>query len=263
MATTTRAPRRAREELRELVVDAGMAILAEEGLRTGADLTFKRVFARVEADTGVRLTNASVIRRVWVDQADFQSEIMARVVAGTNEAGQLAAAHGLLEPLMDTFDVSTPEARWAGLVEIVRLGGAVAIETRVGTRDWELWVGVWVVTVTNPGAKVDGKLRQALSEGLEETGEAWDQLFAAMHRQLGLRLRPGLTLRQLTESTGALAAGFSLRQASRDEPQVYQRPTGPGGELQEWTLLGIGLEALALQFLELDPDWEPPADAGS
>jgi len=258
MVTTTRAPRRAREELRELVVAAGMAILSEEGLRTGADLTFKRVFARVEADTGIRLTNASVIRRVWVDQADFQSEIMARVVAGANEVGQLGAALDLLAPLLVTFDLSTPEARWAALIEITRLAGDVAIRSRVGTRNWELWVGVWVVTVTNPGNKSDRKLRQALADGLEETGEAWDQLFDAIMGRLGLRLRPYLTLRQLTESTGAMAAGYALRQASHDEPQVFRRPTGPGGELQEWTLLGIGLEALGSQFLEIDPDWEPP-----
>jgi hypothetical protein len=259
MVTTTRAPRRAREELRELVVAAGMAILAEEGLRTGADLTFKRVFARVEADTGIRLTNASVIRRVWIDQADFQSEIMARVVAGTNEVGQLGAALDLLAPLLVTFDLTTPGSRWAALVEITRLAGEVAIRSRVGTRNWELWVGVWVVTVTNPGNKSDPKLRQALADGLEETGEAWDQLFEAIMDRLGLRLRQGLTLRQLTESTGAMAAGYALRQASRDEAQVFGRPTGPDGELQEWTLLGIGLEALAAQFLEIDPEWESPA----
>ena len=259
MVTTTRAPRRAREELRELVVAAGMAILAEEGLRTGADLTFKRVFARVEADTGIRLTNASVIRRVWIDQADFQSEIMARVVAGTNEVGQLGAALDLLAPLLVTFDLTTPGSRWAALVEITRLAGEVAIRSRVGTRNWELWVGVWVVTVTNPGNKSDPKLRQALADGLEETGEAWDQLFEAIMDRLGLRLRQGLTLRQLTESTGAMAAGYALRQASRDESQVFGRPTGPDGELQEWTLLGIGLEALAAQFLEIDPEWESPA----
>jgi hypothetical protein len=259
MVTTTRAPRRAREELRELVVAAGMAILAEEGLRTGADLTFKRVFARVEADTGIRLTNASVIRRVWIDQADFQSEIMARVVAGTNEVGQLGAALDLLAPLLVTFDLTTPGSRWAALVEITRLAGEVAIRSRVGTRNWELWVGVWVVTVTNPGNKSDPKLRQALADGLEETGEAWDQLFEAIMDRLGRRLRQGLTLRQLTESTGAMAAGYALRQASRDEAQVFGRPTGPDGELQEWTLLGIGLEALAAQFLEIDPEWESPA----
>ena len=180
--------RRSRDELRELLLSAGMAVLEEDGLRTGADLTFKRVLARVEADTGIRVTNASIIRRVWADQAEFQSDLMAEVVADVNEAGQLEAAHELLGPLMDSFDVSTPVARWWALLEVARLAGEVAIDSRVGTRNWELWVGVWVVTVTNPATKGDSRLRNALARGLAETGEAWDQLFTTVMRALG---RPG------------------------------------------------------------------------
>ncbi len=48
-----------REELRELLMSAGRSILYEEGLGTGAEtLTFKRVFDRVESESGIRLTNA-------------------------------------------------------------------------------------------------------------------------------------------------------------------------------------------------------------
>jgi hypothetical protein len=36
------------------------------------------------------------------------------------------------------------------------------------------------------------------------------------------------------------------------------RPTGPGGELQVWTLFGVGLEALVDQFFVLDPDVVAP-----
>ena len=89
------------------------------------------------------------------------------------------------------------------------------------------------------------------------TGAAWDDLSVAIMEHLGFRLKAPFTLRQYTESLGALAAGYTLRQASRDEPQIVQRPTGPNGELQEWTLMGIALEALAGQYLEIDPDWRP------
>ncbi len=249
--------RRSRSELRELLLNAGMAVLEEDGLRTGADLTFKRVLDRVELDTGIRLTNASIIRRVWADQAEFQSDLLAEVVADVNEAGQLAAAHDLLGPLLDSFDISTPETRWRALLEVARLAGALAIDSRVGTRNWELWVGVWVVTVTNPADRHDVTLRKALETGLAETGEGWDQLFTTVMRRLGVRVRPPLTLRQLTESLGAMAAGFALRQASRDERQVVDRPTGPDGELREWTLFGVALEGMAGVFLEIDPDWSP------
>ena len=254
----TRAPRRSRAELRQLVLDAGLAILAEDGLRAGADLTFKRAFERVAADAGVRLTNASIIGRVWEDQAAFQSEVMATVVTDFDEAGKLEASLELLVPLLATFDRSSPEARWESVLEFGRIATEIAMGARVGNRGWELFIGVWVVSVTNPQAKEDRRLRQALTEGMDATGAAWDELVGTVHDHLGVRVREGLTLRQHCESAAAMAAGFALRQASRDEPQVYLMPSGPDGELREWTLFGIALEGLALKYLELVPDWEPP-----
>jgi len=242
-----------------MVMNAALAILHDEGLRTGSEITFKRVFDRVEADTGVRLTNASVIRRVWTDQADFQSDLIARVVADANETGQLIATRDLLIPLLQSWNPITPEDRWGLLSELARLGGDTAMSSRVGTRNWELWVSVWAVSVTNPVNRSDARVRHALTDGLELTAAAWDDLSQTIMDALGFRMREPFTLREHTESLGALAAGFALRQASRDEPQVVKRPTGPGGELQEWTLMGIGLEALAHQYMELDPDWCPPA----
>ena len=71
-----RTPRRSRKELRRLLVEAGTELLLEEGLGTGAEhLTFKRVFERLESTTGVRVTNASVIGRIWDSQDDFQTGI--------------------------------------------------------------------------------------------------------------------------------------------------------------------------------------------
>jgi hypothetical protein len=254
----TKSRRRTRAELRQLMVDTGMAILAEDGLRMGTDLTFKRVFERLAADTGVRLTNASIIRRVWEDQAAYQSDIMATVVTDFDEAGQMDASLELLVPLLASFDRSTPEARWEAVLEFGRIATEIAIAARVGHRGWELFIGVWVVSVTNPQAKEDKELRRALTEGMDATGAAWNRLVGAVHEYLGVRVREGLTLAQHCESAAAMAAGFALRQASRDERQVYMMPTGPGGELREWTLFGIALEGLALKYLELIPDWQPP-----
>ena len=70
---------------------AGLAILHEEGLGIAVrELTFKRVLDRVEADSGIRVTNASVIRRVWEHQADFQSDVLAAVAAAGDSAGERA-----------------------------------------------------------------------------------------------------------------------------------------------------------------------------
>ena len=69
-----------------------------------------------------------------------------------------------------------------------------------------------------------------------------------------------LTVRQFTVSVGALIEGCALRHVGAEDLTLIERPTGPGGVIQEWTLFAVGLEALSHQFFELDPDWVPPAD---
>ena len=74
---------------------------------------------------------------------------------------------------------------------------------------------------------------------------------------LGLRPRAPLTLRQFTVSTGALVEGCALRQVGAEDLDVIERPTGPGGSLQEWTLFAVGLEALATAVLRDRPGLGP------
>ena len=205
----------------------------------------------------MRLTNASVIRRIWSDQSDFQSDLIARVVADVNEAGQLIAARDLLIPLLQGCDLSTPEHRWRSIGELARLGGEGAIGSRVGTRNWELWVGVWVVSVTSPGDRTDARVHQALADGLALTGAAWDDLSEAIMEQLGFRVKEPFTLRQYTDPWAPWPpATHSARPAVTSHRSCNVRPDRTVSS-QEWTLMGIALEALAGQYLEIDPDWRP------
>ena len=75
---------------------------------------------------------------------------------------------------------------------------------------------------------------------------------------LGLRLRPHYTLDQFVLAVVAFSESCSLRQRVSDHIEVLIRPTGPNDEDQEWSLFAFGLEALVHQFLEPDPDFEPP-----
>ena len=62
------------------MVDAGRAIVDEEGIETSSNnLTFKRVFERVERDTGRHLTNASIIKRIWDNQSDYQADVLVAI----------------------------------------------------------------------------------------------------------------------------------------------------------------------------------------
>ncbi len=241
------------------MLESGLAILEEQGLGVGAEeLTFKKVLDRVESVSGVRLTNASVIRRVWENQAEFQDDVLTAVALAGDAGGEMGDTAGALVPLFEAIDLSTPAGRLRGLGEMCRVGGATSLRTLVGSRNWSLWVGVWVLAVTGPQSERGRRIRQALIDGYESTTDQWAELYGSMVAYLGLRVRAPFTLRQFTVSVGALVEGCALRDGARRDTAAILRPTGPDGGMQEWTLFGVGLEALALQYLEPDPDWTGP-----
>jgi hypothetical protein len=242
--------------LRALLLEAGKAIIGQEGLNVGAgDLNFKRVFDHLEATTGVHLTNASVIRRVWDNQEEFQTDVLVAIASTADSTGELDRTVEVLAPMVASFDRSSPDARMASLRELARVGGEASIRTRLETRDWSLWIGVWVLALTTD---LDGHrvpIRRALQEGLGSATDAWETLFAGVCAHLGIRVRAPLTLRQFTSAVSAMVEGSALRQGGDPDLERIMRPTGLSGQPQEWTLLGVCMEALALRFLEIDPDW--------
>ncbi len=258
----TRRTRRSRDELRDLLVGAGRAILEEEGLAVGAgELTFRRVFDHLAETTGVRLTNASVIRRVWENQEHFRADVLESIASKADASGELDRTLGALAPLLDAFDRTSPEARVRSLCELARVGGEASMRARLETRDWSLWVGVWVLALTTTPTGRRRRIRDALTTGLDTAADVWEQLFAGICSHLGLRVRAPLTLHQFTLAVSAMVEGTALRQGGDPELALVERPTGPDGAPQEWTLFGVCMEALALRFLEIDPDWTRDAAA--
>ncbi len=250
-----RQPRRSREDLRSLLLEAAQAILREQGLGVGTDLlTFKRVFDRVERDTGVRLTNASVIRRIWENQADYHTDVLVDI-AGDDGREDLDQTMVMLAPVLGTLDVSTPTHRLASLSELCRIGGAANIQALRQSDNWSLWIGVWALATAGERTEQKRRIQQALLEGYETVTEMYEETYQALLSLLGLRLRSPLTIRQFTVAVGALAEGCTLRNRVDVDMEGIALPTGPGGDVQQWTLFGLGLEALSLRFFELDPDW--------
>lgn len=261
--TAPRQPKLTREELRLLLLDTGRTLLIEEGLGTGVDsLTFKRVFERVEVDTGRRISNASVIRRVWENLADYQADVLV-TIAGQDGLGEFDETFAALEPVFASIDLSSPEARVRSVREVCRVGGAANILALLESPHWSLWIAVWALATAENlrpgGQRLDHQLRirQALLEGYKGTTRLWEDAYRSLVQALGLRPRRPLTVHQFTVTVGALAEGCSLRQRLDPDMDGILRPTGPDGEDQEWSVFAIGLEALQRLYFEPDPDWTP------
>jgi hypothetical protein len=265
--TEMRRPKLSRDELRSLLLETGRTLLMEEGLGVGADtLTFKKVFERVEAETGLRLSNASVIRRVWENQADYQADVLA-TIAAVDGLGEFEKTVEALTPLIVGLDLTTPEARARSLREVCRVGGGANTLMLLESPNWSMWIAVWALATADnlQGQQQIGyqqRIRAALLEGYEGFTRLWEGAYVELAALVGMRVRPPLTVRQLTVAIGALAEGCCLRQHVDPALRGIVRPTGAHGEDQEWTLFAIGMEALLLLFLEPDPDWSPRPEPG-
>lgn len=239
------------------MLDEGRATLLEEGFETGsANLTFKRVFERVERRTGIHLTNASVIRRVWENLADYQADVLVSI-AKDPARSEVGGAVDALGALIADIDVSTPESRACAFQQVCRVGGNASIRSLASSTNWSLWISVVAMADSAPDPDQRRRITAALLEGHTHVNAFWSEQFAALLALLGYRVRAPRTLEDYTVAVTAYSQGCTLRLRITDHLDVMTRPTGPCGEDEEWTLFALGLEALAAAYLEPDPDFVP------
>ena len=147
--------RQPKDELRKLMLETGREILREEGIQTGStNLTFKRVFDRVERDTGRRLTNASVIKRIWQNQADYQADVLV-AIAHDEERPEVADTVAAVQEVLATIDLTTVEGRLAGMSELCRVAGAASRRVMAESTSWPLWVA-WRPSPPRPRTRSSG-----------------------------------------------------------------------------------------------------------
>jgi hypothetical protein len=245
--------------LRSLLLEAGREILHQEGVETGSNnLTFKRAFEHLERTRGLQVTNASVIRRVWENQVDFQADVLVAVAEDEGRPEIDLTLHAVAAVLAGA-DRSTVEGRVACMRELCRVGGAASSDAVNASPNWSLWIFVLAMATTSSQPEQRHRVRSALLEGYASVNKFWVEVFGGLTDFLGLRLRPPWTMDEFTVAAIALGEGYSIRQHLDGEIDRRMRPTGPHGEDQEWTLFAAGLEALANQFFEPDPDFDPAA----
>jgi len=249
----SRQPRLHRAELRSLLLDAGRAILLERGLQTQASsLTFKAALNRVEADTGLQFSNASIIGRIWKDQREFRLEVL-NTFASVDFRSEIDAVVSAISPVLAGSDLSTEASRSAALREVCRVGGARHVEALRDSSTFALWIGLWSIAASSDSSTEQRELHEALMQGYEVINSHFEEAFGGLMDLLMVQVRKPLTVRQFADAVGALVEGCSLRDRVTEGMANIIRATGPDGQIQEWTTFSIGLVALANEFFEPIP----------
>ncbi len=252
-ASEQRALRLGREDLRNLLLAAGRDLLRREGLETAStNLTFARVFEHVEGKTGRRVTNASVIRRIWTNQADYQADVLISLAHDQQrpEIEQTLQAVGLV---LEGVDLESVDSRRRALGELCRIAGNASTRSIASSPYWSLWFSTLAIATATSSR--NPRLTAAVKESYRSITEFWEANYGLLIEYLGFRVKAPRTLREFTIAVTALTDGLSLRQHVEETVYELVLPTGPNEEDQEWTIFSCALDALAEQFFEPDPDF--------
>lgn len=247
------------EELKRIILSGAIEVLKIEGLGLSVEnITFKKVFDYIEQTSDMRITNSSVIGRIWKDQSEFQLALLL-------EAADMPVDDEFYETLtpiailLEQADRSTVASRQATMREICRLAGEANLNWLITSGTWPVWIGIWLASVTGELTERRRQLADHMIANYREHSDAYEAIYEELLGFLGQRVKEPFTVRQLTDAIMSLADGSAIR-TTIDESAILgiMRPTGKDGDLQEWSLFSIGLEALAFHFTEPIPRWRPP-----
>lgn len=246
-------PRRARGETRQLIIDTGVRLLLERGLRGGCDhVGMAEVLAEVHSSTGQRVTNASVYGRIWATQDEFHCDLLL-AAAGFFPSGEERATQGAADQILATADLHSAQGRQSALGMFCRVGGAAHLHTMASSRAWQTWLAIWAITVSTPTLDDDIERGPAIAKRHELAVLEFSRVLAALLPRVGHRMKPPFTLEQLSMTVYALSEGLVLHH--RFAPQTVvsvELPTLAGGAPETWSLFSVALQALLDGFTELD-----------
>ena len=229
--------RRTTEETKQLLLDVGVRMLYERGVDIGvAHVKLADVVAEAGLTTGAAY-------RCWDNQEAFHQDLaVAAVLWRDGPPNGVTAAH-----IAGLIDEQAP------LPELLR----TATEPNLFSYPEN------VTFLTTIGLRACGPTDEALADAgrrrFEEAIDSYTELYDALARLYGRRLRPPFTMTQVALVLASLSEGFAL-QAMTGMPHPHvERTDVPDGVGSEWSLLACAVEAIVERFTEpCDPD--EPAD---
>lgn len=240
------------------MLNAGVEVYTElEASIGGERVNYANVFRHLEETTGVRVTYGSVHERIWDSQRDFQIDVLRRAAAQLVEHSTAGAESAAAE-IIASSDLSTSDGKRIATREIVRLVGDANSAALLNSPLSRLQRRIAYRFAGLPEHSNERtELHDALKEGFM-LGEAhFIEVYLLMMKTLGLRPRRDLfsdeteAMRAMTRLGRALVDGALIVDSVTDNERL-QLPTGPDGEMQEWSLGAMGAWAMVQAILEID-----------
>ncbi|MFV0306474.1 MAG: hypothetical protein ACK5OX_01870 [Desertimonas sp.] len=234
-----------------------MAAGIELFLEAGPDVGVTRVKLAAAAQRAGYTTGA--VYKCWARQEDFHRDL-ARAALAWRDRSSVA---DLVHAIRHAVDAGAPER------EVLRLGSQLSADLYASNA-----MRFYTFFALRAAAVHDSDLLAASDARVEEGLAAHVELYEALLTMWRRRLRPPMTIHHIARLIAALDEGLAIQDAGRCRLPRIHRPNLGEGVGTEWTLLGLGLEALLYTFTEpipegdddgvgLAPGWPEPRAAES
>jgi AcrR family transcriptional regulator len=281
---TARPERVSAEEVRQRMLDAGR----ELALEAGAALTIEHL--RLEEVIQRAKVPRSSAYRLWPYREGYTDDLLCYLAGEGSWFNE--------QPVFDpgTFDLvkrvltenrqllTTLAGRRALVCEVVRITAVSNYDALTVSTTWRLHMALVVTLGSTRSGEARRRIAAALEDAQRRSRESMVAVLGYLAEVLGLRLRdPAYTLDHVQLAGGLLVQSLALRnvqvQAAVAPPGdaapdatadrgpavvngLLNAPIpGPGlhGRREEWTLAAYSYLGVLDAFMELDPDFTPPA----
>lgn len=245
-----RPPKYPPDEVRQRLLEAALATLTLHGVESGLDaVTLDGAILDADVPRGMAY-------KIWrtedvTPQDAFRHATVLHILSMPATSG-LPATRAYTEEAFasraDELESTDKEVRRRLLREMTRVVGEFNYLTLENSTNWKLYSAIRTAALTR--SDTEPAVLEALRAGEEYLIANYSKLYLEVAERIGMRLKPDYRIEEFAAATYAVNEGLSGRLSRNYRKVEIDRPTGPDGASQEWTLFSIAFEALIDHFFE-------------
>lgn len=225
------------EHTRRRLIAIGLQLLHERGPSAAVGhIRLSSVLRRAGLTTGAAY-------RIWEDQVAYQRDLALEAVRYRDRTSNERTVTAVVPIMLD------PAGSW---YETIRCGAEVNL------RSYPEDVAFLTTLAIRASSYGDAGLIEASRQRHAEALASYSELYDAVLRWSGRRMRAGFTLHDLAGALAAISEGFGLQEAAGapyERLELDATADGPGD--RQWSLLAVCAVAVCERMTEPDPAAAP------
>jgi len=187
----------------------------------------------------------------WIRQELLKATIRA-APGGDEYQGTAATALRILQNNSEILDHGTSRQITDVMREVIRVSCEDNYNALRQSAFWRICIAM-EGSIASQGDNADAELLEELEKSERGSIDDFAALYEALGAEFSLRIKAPYNWRQVAAASASLVEGIAIRSRFSEEVGPTMRHTGRGGEEVEWTLLGIGFEAIICIMTEPIP----------